>query len=104
MTVACTHIKTADSITDKIKSTAPGDKTIRANGITWATAEGVKSAGTRLRIPGAGAGGTDLITTVVRSPYVVNAVWGTDIDPPVLTATPENMQIYAAEPVSFVEF
>lgn len=104
ITVAGSYIKTAGSVTDKIKSTAPGDKTIRANGITWATGEGAKSAGTRLRIPGAGAGGADLITTVVRSPYVVNSVWVIDIDPPVLTATPENMQIYAAEPVSFIEF
>lgn len=104
VTVAGTYIKTSGTTTDKIKATAVGDTFIRANGIAWADGQGAKTSGTRLRIPGAGAGGADLITTIIRSPYVVDSVWTVDIAPPIATATAENIQIFAAEPVEYVEF
>lgn len=93
---------------DYIKATTVGSRTIECAadaGRTqpWAT-RATKSAGLRLTIPGAGAGGADLKTTVVRAPYQKGA-WHEpfylDIADPIQTATPDNTAISATVPVTY---
>lgn len=95
---------------DFIRATTVGSKTIQCaadSGVSqpWAT-RAFKSAGLQLTIPGAGAGGADLKTTVIRAPYQ-NGAWTTpfylDIADPIQTATPDNTALVSTNPVVYSE-
>lgn len=64
------------------------------------------SAGTRLQVPGAGAGGAALTVTVTRAPYQVDNNIGNpvriDITPPLVTAIPAGTQLAATYPVTYI--
>lgn len=64
------------------------------------------AAGTRINIPGAGAGGTTLTTTIIRAPYQVDNNIGNpvriDISPPIATAVGAGTQLAATYPVTFI--
>lgn len=64
------------------------------------------SAGTRLQVPGAGAGGAPLTVTVVRAPYQVDNNIGNpvriDISPALVTAIPAGTQLAATYPVTYI--
>lgn len=62
------------------------------------------SPGTRITIPGAGAGGADLNTTITRSPYQeppgdTSALINMDIADPIVTAVPAGTRIRATFPL-----
>ncbi|MBL5924706.1 phage tail-collar fiber domain-containing protein [Enterobacter asburiae] len=88
---------------DKIKATVAGQNYIQSNMNQWVKGKTAKCAGTRIVIPGAGAGGADLVTTISRSEHTINGAYGVEINPPIQTATPENIIIRALYPVQYTE-
>lgn len=87
-----------------IRATTVGDKSLAQNLVPNGTATNASwlyhyplSAGTRIRIPGAGAGGADLDTVITRAPYQDNDLWTNpvkiDIADPIQTATAAGIRI-----------
>lgn len=95
-----------------IKAAAVGAKTITQNLTPDGTSKGSAwlyvcqfSPGTRITIPGAGAGGADLETYIVKAPYQtpatnISAPITMDIAHPIQTAVPAGTRIRATEPLT----
>lgn len=90
------------SANEKIKATVTGQTYLQSNALNWASNGYAKAAGTKIVIPGAGANGGDLVTTIARATYVTNSLYTIDIADPIVTPTAENTQIKALNPVTFV--
>lgn len=88
---------------DKIRQTTGGQSYIEALNKDWSKGQGAKEAGTRLVIPGAGPGATDLTTTIVRGGHIINSVYRCDIDPPIASSTEQGVVIRALYPMEFKE-
>lgn len=95
-----------------IKAAAVGTKTITQNLTPDGTSKGSAwlyvcqfSPGTRITIPGAGAGGADLETYITKAPYQtpatnISAPITMDIAHPIQTAVPAGTRIRATEPLT----
>lgn len=96
---------------NNIRAAAAGDRTLiqqktpsgTSTGSPWVYSNQF-SPGTRITIPGAGAGGADLNTTIIRSPYQeppgdTSALIKMDIADPIVTAVPTGTRIRATFPL-----
>lgn len=90
------------STNDRLKETVAGQTYLQSNQLNWASNTYAKAAGTKIIVPGAGAGGADLQTTIIRATYVQNSVYTIDIADPIQTPTAENIVLRAANPVTYV--
>lgn len=72
---------------DTIRSTTIGQTYIESSNLNWQGASGCKQAGQLIVIPGAGSSGSDLITTITRSPYSSGGFYRLNISDPIETAT-----------------
>lgn len=90
---------------DSIRATVAGQTYIESNNLNWTATAAAKTAGLRIKIPGAGPGGADLTTTVVRSAYSSGGFYRVDIDPnnPIATATASGTVIISAVEAVYVE-
>lgn len=89
---------------DAVKATVVGQTYLEANtgALNWASVN-TKSAGMPISIAGAGAGGSALVTRVVRAPYVVGGVYRIDIADPVVTATADGTSISCPSPLTKID-
>jgi hypothetical protein len=103
ITTAGAFISQNGDYADKIRHTEAGQSYIAAMNKDWSQGVGAKAAGTRLVIPGAGKGGTDLTTTIIRGGHIIDNNYRCDIDPPIVTATEDGVVIRALYPCEYVE-
>ncbi|UFK09522.1 polysaccharide depolymerase [Klebsiella phage KPPK108.1] len=89
--------------TDTIRAAAVGQTYIEANtGVDWAAAN-PKSGGIKIVIPYAGAGGTDLVTYIVRGAFVSGGVYRVTLADAIANAVPAGTAIRAADPLTYTE-
>lgn len=88
---------------DYIKAAPVGQSYIEGNNIDayWMSNKGIKQAGQSIVIPGAGENGSDLVTTIVRSPYAVSGNTRLNISDSIKTAVPTNTVI---RPLNVAQF
>jgi hypothetical protein len=89
--------------TELIQSVAVGQTYIQTANYDWSQTGHLKNAGTRLIIPGAGANGNDLLTTITNGTYVRDGRYTLDIEPAIDTAVAGTIAIHAAYPVEYSE-
>ena len=87
--------------TDHIRATTIGDTVIETSNRNW-NSRFWKSYGCKITIPGAGAGGADLETTIIKAVFLTGANYSFTISDPVVTATLDNLSIIATNEVAFV--
>ncbi|AFC21578.1 colanic acid degradation [Cronobacter phage vB_CsaM_GAP32] len=76
---------------EKVRSAVCGQNYLVSYNMNWLSA--YKTAGTRIRIPGAGENGTDLVCTVVRSSHVNNGMYRIILSDTIKTDIPDGTQI-----------
>lgn len=103
VTKAGAYITSSGTYADQLKSAPAGQTYIQSNMLNWATGTGAKSSGTRIVIPGAGAGGVDLTTTITRATYTLNGLYTVDIADALVTAIPQGTIIRALYPIEYKE-
>lgn len=90
--------------TDTIRATTVGQTYIESSNLDWLGATGQKQAGQKINIPGAGASGSTLTTSIVRGPYASGGFTRVDIKDAIQTATADGVIITPAVIGSFVSF
>lgn len=86
-----------------LKALAVGDTKIQPNvAESWQSANFIKTAGLQVVIPGAGAGGADLHTTLKRSAYVSAGVYTADLYDPIQTAVPAGTELLLESTLTYV--
>lgn len=89
---------------DTIRATAVGQTYIESSNLVWTNALYGKQAGQVIVIPGAGSGGSDLTTTIIRGPYSSSSYYRLDISPGILTATASGVVIRPASTCTYKEY
>ncbi|AUV59232.1 colanic acid degradation [Klebsiella phage vB_KpnM_KpS110] len=88
--------------TTAIAALAVGDSRVFANGSENWVSTFPKTAGVAVTIPGAGVGGADLQTRIIRSGFVSGGVYCFDIEDTVSTATSAGVLIYPTNECTFI--